>query len=182
MMLTNIPDFYVTLGLALAATIAWCAMVQYSRYVTNQKELKTARLTGETDAKNAVDTTVGGKFWFGYILIPLLFAVISAWAMMYVSDILSIRGYIHGDEEVVLVSMVGSVLIYAALDRWLVSNLGDAAFYKKVEEDVIDAFLETGNIPSAEKATIDPEIQRLIDGGFAKDEAEALKMIASRKK
>lgn len=180
-MLTNVPDMYTILGLAIACAVVWCMMVQYSRYVSNQKELKTAVLTGTATDKTAVDTTVGGKFWFGYVLIPGLFAVLSAFGMLYVTDIVSARGYVNGAEECALLTMVGSVLIYAGLDRWLVSNLGDAAFFKKVEEQVIDGFLSRG-AAALQASNGDPEVQRLIDGGFARDEAEALAMIASRKK
>ena len=181
MMLTNVPDMYIILALAVVSAVAWCAMVQYSRYVTNQKDLKTVILNGDATDKTAVDTTIGGKFWFGYVLIPGLFAVLSAVGMLYVTDIVSARGYIDGAEECALVTMVGSVLIYCALDRWLVSNLGDAAFYKKVEEQVIDGFLQNGDAALQAPIT-DPEVQRLIDGGFARDAEQAREMIAARKK
>jgi len=180
MMLTNIPDVILTYLLAILGVVCVAVMVQYSRFVSNRKDNKKMQLAFKDDADlppvEKVNVATGEKFWLGYILIPALFVVLCSTLALFIGDIACSRGYVAGNEEVVLVTAAVALVLYIAADRWLIRNVGDAAFYDRVEEQIVDGFLSPAASDAAEAKADD-----LKAAGFSDDTVRKIVEMLNKK-
>lgn len=127
-MLSNIDSLYVVLGLSFLVAFACMSLVQYSRFVEHMK-------AHADDDKESVEYRLAQKFAFvPYLLIPALFVVICTVIGAIVADTAVYMGYIHGAQFTAIVAVAATVVLFALADFYLISKIGDAAYYLTVEK------------------------------------------------
>ena len=131
-MFTNIPEIWVTVALTAVAVLAWLAIVQYSEYIAHIK-------------KNPTDEASREFAFIPYLVVPAIFGAIAVVGALFCADYLAVHGWITGAEEVCGLSIGLGVLIYAVLDRYIVSQAGDATYFRTIEDKVVDAVKSASN-------------------------------------
>jgi len=155
-MFENIPNIYLTVGVALAIAGFIAVIMCVSRFLENEKDnalkMKEAKLYEMP--VDEVNVALSKKFWFGYLVVAVVGAGISSMLALIATDIIGSL-YAIGDEGyIVVVCAVLALAFWLIGDKYLFTRLGDGAYFARVESHAIDLFL-SGDIPVEVK---EPEV------------------------
>lgn len=135
-----------------ALLVGWACYV--TAYVKHKNEAKDEEnkilLQGcELYAEEKVKLERSGTWFFGYSLALIGLTIVSAavgWAAAYI-----ISGeYVLGWAEDCAVAVIGAVIGGLVLDKYIIHPIADGKFFEKVEDPLVDYFLENGSLPVKE--------------------------------
>lgn len=142
-MFENIPNLYVFVGLALFVVGFLAVMLCISRYLENEKDnackAKLAKMDGT--AYDTVNAELSKKFWYGYLVVAIVGAVVSVAIALVVLDLVDACYHIVDETRLMMVYLVLSVLVWVIGDYFLFTRLGDSAYFARVEYRAIKTFL-----------------------------------------
>lgn len=163
-MFENIPNIYLTVGVALAIAGFIAVIMCVSRFLENEKDnalkMKEAKLYEMT--VDEVNVALSKKFWFGYLVVAVVGAGVSSMLALIATDIIGSL-YTIGDEGyIVVVCAVLALAFWLIGDKYLFTRLGDGAYFARVESHAIDLFL-SGDIPVEVKVDETPVAENVPD-------------------
>ncbi len=175
-MFENIPNIYVFVGLALFVVGFLAVMLCISRYLENEKDnackAKLAKMDGT--AYDTVNEALSKKFWYGYLVVAIVGAVVSVAISLVVLDFADAYYHIVDETRLMMVYLALSVIVWVIGDYFLFTRLGDSAYFARVEFRAIKTFL---GVPDEETLSEDSEPEPNIEDMVAKmtdDEKHAL--------
>jgi len=175
-MFENIPNIYVFVGLALFVVGFLAVMLCISRYLENEKDnackAKLAKMDGT--AYDTVNETLSKKFWYGYLVVAIVGAVVSVAISLVILDLVDAYYHIADETRLMTVYLALSVIVWVFGDYFLFTRLGNNAYFARVEFRAIKAFLGVSDEETLSENS-EPELD--IEGMVAKmtdDEKHAL--------
>lgn len=135
-----------------ALLVGWACYV--TAYVKHKNEAKDEEnkilLQGcELYAEEKVKLERSGTWFFGYSLALIGLMIVSAavgWAAAYIVS----GEYVLGWAEDCAVAAIGAVIGGLVLDKYIIHPIADGKFFEKVEDPLVDYFLENGSLPVKE--------------------------------
>ena len=158
-MFENIPNVWVFAGVALGVVGFLAVMMCISRYLDNKKDnackRKEAMLNGGT--YDTVNEELSKKFWVGYAVVAIAGAFVSVGLGLLLTDLIDAYFTIADSGRLLCLSVALGVIVWVIGDRYLFTRLGDNAYFARVEDSAIRAFLGDTEIPTpTEEPTEDP--------------------------
>ena len=158
-MFENIPNVWVFAGVALGVVGFLAVTMCISRYLDNKKDnackRKEAMLNGGT--YDTVNEELSKKFWVGYAVVAIMGAFVSVGLGLLLTDLIDAYLTIADSGRLLCLSVALGVVVWVFGDRYLFSRLGDNAYFARVEDSAIRAFLGDTEIPTpTEEPTEDP--------------------------
>ena len=164
-MFENIVNIYLTVGVALAIVGFIAVMMCVSRYLENEKDnvikMKEAKLY-DMATVDEVNLELSKKFWFGYLIVAVVGAVISSMLALIATDIIGSLYAIEDEGYIIVMCSAIALAVWLIGDKYLFTRLGDSAYFARVESHAIDLFLN-GDIPPEIKTDEIPVAENVPD-------------------
>lgn len=161
----NIPNVWVFAGVALGVVGFLAVMMCISRYLDNKKDnackRKEAMLNGGT--YDTVNEELSKKFWVGYVVVAIAGAFVSVGLGLLLTDLIDAYFAIADSGRLLCLSVALGVVVWVFGDRYLFTRLGDNAYFARVEDSAIRAFLGDTEIPTPDPPTEDAGPVELTD-------------------
>ena len=164
-MFENIPNVWVFAGVALGVVGFLAVMMCISRYLDNKKDnackRKEAMLNGGT--YDIVNEELSKKFWVGYAVVAIMGAFVSVGLGLLLTDLIDAYLTIADSGRLLCLSVALGVVVWVFGDRYLFSRLGDNAYFARVEDSAIRAFLGDTEVPTSNEEPTEDPVTELTD-------------------
>lgn len=160
-MFESIPDLWLTFALALVLVGFVAVLMCVNRYLENEKDNANKRKLAKMDgtAYDTVNEALGKKFWYGYLVVAVVGAVVSVILGLVLTDLVDAYYHIEDGARLMCVCLALCVGVWLVGDYALFTRLGDSAYFARVERGAISVFLGDTETVTAEPENLGPAVE-----------------------